>query len=234
MSGARWALVVVGVALGALASTRWTLQAQDRAAKAPARAREVAAPRAAAAVVSVQDALQRPMDLPFAEDTPLESVRQYLGRTLAAPVVLDRSALDRLDLTPEDTVRIDLKGVRLKVGLKLLLDQVGLSYRVEPEDNLLILTDPESSEEPARRLVAELKSLHRDLHDLQDAVDGLRDLVEEDLGIEPEVDKHRSTIVRHEKVAPRRPGGKSTPERPRPVRGRAIRGQVPHPAGVGG
>ncbi len=205
MRFARWGLVVVAVAVGVVATARWSLQAQDRAAKAPARAKGEAGARGAGGVVSVQDALLRPLDLPFEQETTLEEVRQYLARSLGAQVVLDRSALDRLELTAEDTVQLDLKGVRLKVGLKLLLDQVGLSYRVVPEDNLLILTDPESSDDTAQRVLAELKSLHREMHDLQDTVDALRDLVEEDLGVEPDRAKHQSTLVRLGRVKPSQP-----------------------------
>jgi hypothetical protein len=189
-------LVAVAVAVGVFASARWTLQAQDRGARGQVKGRgdkENTAVRTAAA--SVQDALLRPFDLPFGEETTLEEVRQHLGKALGGQVVLDRSALDRLELTPEDTVQLDLKGVRLKVGLKLLLDQVGLSYRVVPEDNLLILTDPEGSDDPGQRALAEIKAMHRELHDLQDAVDDLRDLVEEELGFEAEPPRKGSTLV---------------------------------------
>jgi hypothetical protein len=187
MRFARCGLVVVAVAVGVFASARWTLQAQDRAARGQAKARaDNSGARPSAPAVSVQDAMLRPFDLPFGEETSLEEVRQYLAKTLGGQVVLDRSALGRLELTPEDTVQLDLKGVRLKVGLKLLLDQVGLTFRVVPEENLLILTDPEGSDDPAARSLAELKTLHREVHELQDAVDDLRDLVEEELGIEPE------------------------------------------------
>ncbi len=194
----RWGLVMVVVAGGLLASARWTLQAQIRARKAQPQARgeAVVAPRAEGDPVSVQDALIRPFDLPFGAETTLEKLRQYLAKSLGAQVILDRSALDRLELTPEDTVRLELKGVRLKVGLKLVLDQVGLSFRVVPEDNLLILTAPESADDPAERVLAEMKTIHREMHDLQDAVDDLLDLVEEDLGIEPNTPKHPTSIVR--------------------------------------
>jgi hypothetical protein len=204
MSFARWGLVVVAVVVGVVASARWSLQAQDRAAKAP-RAKGDAGVRAAAGSVSVQDALLRPLDLPFEQETTLEEVRLYLAKTLGAQVVLDRSALDRLELKPEDTVQLDLKGVRLKVGLKLVLDQVGMSYRVVPEDNLLILTDAASSDDVGDRVLAELKSLHREMHDLQDAVEGLRDLVEEEHGVEPERSKHPSTLVKLGRSKPSRP-----------------------------
>ena len=218
MRFARWGLVAVAVAAGVFASARWTLQAQDRAARGQVKARgdNTGARPPAGAGLSVQDALLRPFDLPFGEETTLEEVRQHLGKALGGQVVLDRSALDRLELTPEDTVQLDLKGVRLKVGLKLLLDQVGLSYRVVPEDNLLILTDPEGSDDASERALAEIKSLHREMHDLQDAVDDLRDLVEEDLGFEPEPPKRKQTFVRTaRKKSPRR-ASKAAPSRPAP------------------
>ncbi len=112
---------------------------------------------------SVQDALLRPLDLPFDRPTSLEDVARFLREALGAQVILDRAALDRLDLVPEATVQLELKGVRLKTGLNLLLDQVGLTYRVEPEDNLLILTDAQGSGDTNQRILSELKALHRDV-----------------------------------------------------------------------
>jgi hypothetical protein len=210
-------LVAVAVAVAVFASSRWTLQAQDRSARSQVKGRgDKENPAVRSAATSVQDALLKPFDLPFGEETTLEEVRQHLGKALGGQVVLDRSALDRLELTPEDTVQLDLKGVRLKVGLKLLLDQVGLSYRVVPEDNLLILTDPEGSDDPGQRVLAELKAMHRELHDLQDAVDDLRDLVEEDLGFEADPPKQGATLVQRTRVkAPRRPL-KPVSTRPKP------------------
>ena len=58
-------------------------------------------------------------------------------------MVLDLAALDRKSAKPDDTVQLELDGVRLKTGLKLLLDQVGLTFRVVAEDNLMIITDQE-------------------------------------------------------------------------------------------
>ncbi len=196
----RWGLVVIVVSTGFFASARWTLLAQERGARGQARAKGepgASAPRNSS--VSIQDALLRPLDLPFEQETTLEEVRQYLAKSLGAQVILDRAALDRLELVPEDTVQLDLKGVRLKVGLSLLLDQVGLAYRVIAEDNLLVLTDPEGSDNAGKRILAELKSLHREMHDLQDNVNDLNDLVEEELGIEPEMPKHHSPLVRLER-----------------------------------
>jgi hypothetical protein len=123
----------------------------------------------------LHDALLRPYRFPFARPTPLHQVCAHLKQTLKAAVVLDLAALDRQEVEPEDPVQLELEGVRLKTGLKLLLDQVGLTYRIVAEDNLMIITDQEGSDEPLDRIWSELRALHRDLHDLQDDVDELRD-----------------------------------------------------------
>jgi hypothetical protein len=135
--------------------------------------------------VSVQEALLRPCRIPFGRETTLAEVAVHLERILNAPVVLDRAALDRQDLSPDNTVMLELEGVRLKTGLKLLLDQVGLTFKVIPEDNLLLLTDAHESDDRYARILEELKSLHRDVHDLQDRLDetlGEGDVPEDDGG----------------------------------------------------
>ena len=116
----------------------------------------------------------RPFVMPFGEPTSLEDVCTHLRQSLGGPVVLDLAALGRQKLTPQDKVQLDLKGVRLQTGLKLLLDQVGLTYRVVPEDNLLIVTDAEGSDDRLDRVFNELEALHRDVHTLQDAIDEVR------------------------------------------------------------
>lgn len=168
----------------AIGTAGWTLRAQDRGRVPKGRETTKAVPgepspeansalKGRALARSVQDALLQPFDLPFARETTLDEVVDHLHRALNAPVVLDLGALDRLELTPQDTVQLDLRGVRLKTGLKILLDQVGMTYRVFPEDNLLLLTDALEADDRYARILDEIRSLHRDVHDLQDAVDEL-------------------------------------------------------------
>ena len=125
----------------------------------------------------MQDALLKPYHFRFGRPTSLADVKERLARDLGAIVVLDLAALDRLEIEPEDTVTLELEGVRLKTGLRLLLDQVGLTYRVVAEDNLLVLTDKEGADDPLERVMAELHELHRDVHDVQDAIDDLREVM---------------------------------------------------------
>jgi hypothetical protein len=207
-------LLLLLVAVVGTVSFRLTVRAQDRPG-APL-------PEAAAGAISVQDALQRPFSFPFATPTSLADVCQYLRQTLRAPVVLDRAALDRLELKPEDPVQLQLDGVRLKTGLKLLLDQVGLTFQVVPEDNLLILTDTHGSSDPFDRVVSELKALHHDVHDLQDTVDD----ISWSLGVEGEGGaKMRKPTIIEEVPGESKPGEKTEPapkgaeDRPRTRRG---------------
>jgi hypothetical protein len=202
MTRNRWLLVLTGLIGGLLLSGRLVSLAQDgdaavrkseaTQAKQPApgegqRLPDLNGPAEPVVVYtaghelpspgSLQDALLRPYRFTFARPTPLFQVCANLKQTLKAEVVLDLAALDRQDVEPEDPVQLELQGVRLKTGLKLILDQVGLTYRIVAEDNLMIITDGEGSDDPTDRILSELKALHRDLHSLQDDVDELRDLV---------------------------------------------------------
>ncbi len=184
MTRNRWLLVFTGLIGGLLL----LLRAPDGAARieqgtskggGPA-APEVADGDAPKQGSSLEVALLRPYRFPFAKPTPLFEVCAHLKQTLKSEVVLDLAALGRQDVEPEDRVQLDLDGVRLKTGLKLLLDQVGLTYRIVAEDNLMIITDVEGSDDPTSRILTELQALHRDLHALQDDVDELRDLMGDD------------------------------------------------------
>ena len=202
-SGQKRLVVVVAAALGLAASARWTLWAQERAVGRAGRPKAAAEAPRPVGPASAQDALLRPFDFPFAEPIALVDACSTIGRALGVAVAVDQAALDRQDVVDDDPVKLDLKGVRLKVGLKLLLDPLHLTFKVVPEDNLLIITDGEGSEDPVSLVLAELKAMHREVHDLQDAVDDLRDLVEEELGYEPEpLPRRRTTVVDTRRPSP--------------------------------
>lgn len=200
----RWRQVVpLGVASVALvASAGWTMFAQNRIGTR-------AVPETGRRSTSVQDALLLPFHFTFAKPTSLEDVARELAKALQAPVALDRAAVDRQGLKPDDTVQLEMEGVRLKTGLKLLLDQLDLTFKVVPEDNLLIITDSTGSDDPVERLDAEVKSLHRDLHDLQDAVDEVRAA----LGI----DREGGAKMRKPTIIEEIPGDAGKPAKPKEV-----------------
>jgi hypothetical protein len=227
MRGLRTGLVVGLVAVAVVASARLSLRAQDQPKPAESKDAVVEKPavapvgdpaapaRAPDAPVSIQDALERPLILPFGTPTRLDEVCAHLRRVLNAPIVLDRAALDRQDVRPDDTIELELHGVRLKTGLKLLLDQVGLTYRVVPEDNLLIVTDRQGADDPLNRIFAELEALHRDLHDVQDAVDELKAA----MGLGDEGPKMRKPTIIEE--LPEQPAEKKAPSASPPPRSRS-------------
>jgi hypothetical protein len=163
---------------------------------------------------SVQDALLRSYRFPFRRPTSLADICLHLKRTLGVPVVLDVAAMERQDVTPEDTVQLELDGVRLKTGLKLLLDQVGLTYHVIAEDNLLVITDREGSEDPLDRIWDELKKLHRDIHDIQDAVDEVADALYSEAEEGPRVRK--PTIIEEKPEGPDPPAIEAPDAKPAP------------------
>jgi type II secretory pathway component GspD/PulD (secretin) len=160
--------------------------------------------------LSIEDALRQPFDFAFDKPTTLEAAAKALSDSLGLPVIIDRAALDRSGLQPDDEVQLVLKGIRLKTGLKLLLDQLDLTYRVETDDNLLVITDAVGASDPLHEVLAELKSLHRDIHELQDAVD----VVQDALGITEEggPKMRKPTII--EEVPP----GKEPKEEPKESR----------------
>lgn len=215
-----WMLLVLGLLTGLVASGRMALRAQDRVlspvpdpsapgggelrgpavrpglarAVEPGQAGGLEPPRAGQA--SVQDVLLRPYRFPFSRPTSLAQVCLHLKQTLGVPVVLDVAAMDRQNVDPESAVQLELDGVRLKTGLKLLLDQVGLTFHAIPEDNLLIITDRQGSDDPLDRVWNELRTVHRELHDVQDAVEALTDALYSD---QPEGARVRKPTIIEEK-----------------------------------
>ena len=229
-------MLLAGLVVGLIISGRYALLAQDRARRRKRirdpRQREKPAnrqtetvdrdppPERQAAPHTAKDSAERcpasggaaaAISLPVrATDLPRAGLR-HLRDTLKGAVVLDLAALDRKSVEPDSTVQLELEGVRLKTGLKLLLDQVGLTYRVVAEDNLMIITDQEGSEDPADRIWAELRALHRDLHAVQDAVDDLGDYLGVQGGEGPHVRKPTIIEEMPENVGER---PKTGPEKP--------------------
>ena len=169
MRNVRMVLVVAVVALAVVGGARLGLHADDRDGKT------------SEPTVSVQDALLKPFVMPFggAHDvdrglSPFADLPE--GPSGARPGRARPSGVDARRPRPAR----GHDSVRLKTGLKLLLDPVGLTYKVVPEDNLLVITDLDGSDDPIDRVLSELKAVHRDIHDLQDAVDEVR----EQLGLE--------------------------------------------------
>jgi len=170
---------------------------------------------------NIADAMLQPIRLPFARETTLDEVVAYLRMELKANVVLDLAALGRHGVKPTSKVRMDLDEVRLKTGLKLLLDQVGLTSKIIPEDNLLIITDRLESDEPIARVLDEIKALHRDVHTLQDEVRDIRNMLEAPAEGDEPVGRIRNPTIIEEMPADGeagKPEGTSKKSKPSPTR----------------
>ena len=105
----------------------------------------------AAANARIWDTLQRPVPMPFPEDTPLEDVLKHIqastratdGKVIA--IYIDPIGLQEAEKSMTSTVRnIDLEGVPLKTSLRLCLDQLDLRYRIR--DGMVFITSKESAE----------------------------------------------------------------------------------------
>jgi hypothetical protein len=220
--------LVVGVVIGLGISGRLAVTAQERVAqKGPAQDAGEVPVRSEKLASSVQDALLRPYSFTFAKPTTLTELCAQLKQTLHAPVVLDLAALARREIDADATVQLQLEGVRLKTGLKLLLDQVELTYHVIPEDNLLIITDTHGSTDPLDRVLSSLQALHRDLHEVQDTIDEIVVVVGDDEEAGPTVRK--PTIIEEMPGAGEKAG---TPKVEKPLdKGERGEGRLPRRAG---
>ena len=93
----------------------------------------------------------------FHEDTPLEDVLKYVKQVTKAPpfpdgipIYVDPIGLQEAEKSMNSTVRnIDLQGVPLRVTLKLVLNQLDLTYNVK--DGFLKITSLESANEAIER-----------------------------------------------------------------------------------
>jgi RNA polymerase sigma factor (sigma-70 family) len=97
---------------------------------------------------AVQEVLNEPVAMSFANETPLEDVLKYIKAATAGkpsiPIYVDPVGLQEAEKTMTSPIQIDLEGVPLKTTLTLLLKQLGLVFNVK--EGVLIITS-ESSED---------------------------------------------------------------------------------------
>ena len=102
-----------------------------------------------AANARILAALNRPVPMHFAEETPLDDVLKLIQQATAAsdgkgiPIYVDPIGLSEADKTMTSTIRnVELDGVKLRVSLRLCLQQLDLGYCVR--DGFLLITSQES------------------------------------------------------------------------------------------
>jgi hypothetical protein len=77
-------------------------------------------------------------------DTPLEEVANVLQNEYGIPIAVHVRALEQIGLGPDEPVTISLHNISLRAGLRLMLQQLGLTYIIRNE--VLMITTPEEAE----------------------------------------------------------------------------------------
>jgi hypothetical protein len=92
--------------------------------------------------LAILDALDRPVPMDFPNETRLEDIIKYMRRATASPALpdgipcyVDPTGIIETGKSVSSPVRINLVGVPLKRSLKLVLNQLGMTYTVR--DGLL-------------------------------------------------------------------------------------------------
>jgi hypothetical protein len=107
----------------------------------------------AAANARIWEALQRPVPMPFPEDTPIEDVLKHVQTNTRGtdgkgiPIYVNPIGMQEAEKTPASCIRnIDFDGVPLKISLRLCLDQLDLMYGIR--DGVLVITSKQSEDIP--------------------------------------------------------------------------------------
>jgi hypothetical protein len=85
----------------------------------------------------IQSKLDQPIAMSFPHDTPFEDVLKYIKSATQGPndsgipIYVDPDALLRAERTMTTPIMMDLKGVPLRTTLKLMLQQLNMTYTVE-------------------------------------------------------------------------------------------------------
>jgi hypothetical protein len=90
----------------------------------------------------IERALRQPTFMDFSE-TPLSQAIQFLGTQHNINIYLDETALANAMVDRDQAVTLQLTGISLRSGLRLLLDPLNLTYNIENE--VLKITDKEST-----------------------------------------------------------------------------------------
>jgi len=99
----------------------------------------------------IREKLEEVIPMPFAEPTPFREVIEYIRNATRSPELpgginffVDQAGLEEAGFTMDDTVTLDLQGVKLKTSLELILKQLKLISTVR--DGILRI-DYEDSED---------------------------------------------------------------------------------------
>ena len=125
---------------------------------------------------AIWEILDRPIAMPFENDTPLGDVLRYIREQTAGevfpdglPIYVDPIELENAEETLESPVQIRIVGLPLRTTLGLALEQLGLRYDVSDEGYLHITFEqfarPVTSSDAL--IMDELWALHQDIERLK-------------------------------------------------------------------
>lgn len=75
-----------------------------------------------------------------AKDAPLQDFAEELGKSLDSAVILATKQMEEAGVNPQTPMTYNLRNVRIRTGLGLILSEVGLSYVIK--DDVLVITTP--------------------------------------------------------------------------------------------
>jgi hypothetical protein len=117
--------------------------------------------------------LQKPVSMPFADETPLEDVIKYIRSATVSdelpqgiPIYIDPAGLQEADKTMLSPITLNLEGLPLALTLRLALKQLDLVYQVLPEGLLYITyihSHDHNAVDPLPTLLNEVRTLREDL-----------------------------------------------------------------------
>lgn len=87
-------------------------------------------------------ALERPANLEFV-DTPLTDVMAFLADQFKIPIFIDQRAIAENNVPADSPVTMNIKGIKLRSALGLMLGQLNLDWAIRNE--VLLVTSPEAA-----------------------------------------------------------------------------------------
>ncbi len=99
-------------------------------------------PRKAPQTLAIESKLNDPVSVNM-DKQPLQEAIDFLRNYTGMNIVLDPKALNDENITSATPVTLAANNIRLKTALKLLLNPLGLTYKIE--DEVLLITSPQAS-----------------------------------------------------------------------------------------
>jgi hypothetical protein len=114
---------------------------------------------ASPAVSKIERVLGRPLASPGLDfvDTPLEEVVSALQDAHGIPIKLDRPAMDEMAMDPSEPVTISLNNVSLRSALRLMLEQLQLTYMIR--DEVLMITTRDAAQKRLTTCVYDVRGI---------------------------------------------------------------------------